>query len=69
MSKKQNSISLQFPDMRLLWQFAQTLTSKSIEINTHTNMLICDCSTEEITLATTQYRARILEGVSLKNSY
>lgn len=66
MSTKQDSISLQFPDMRLLWQFAQKLACKSIEINTRTFILNCDCSSEEITVATTQYKARILEGISIK---
>lgn len=57
-----NSIAFQFPDMRLLWNFAQQLTCKSIDINTNTKTLICDCTEAEINLALTQYRATILEG-------
>jgi hypothetical protein len=57
-----NKIALQFPDMYLLWKFAQKLTCRSIEINPPTKTLLCDCSEEEIHVAITAYSAKILEG-------
>jgi hypothetical protein len=57
-----NRIALQFPDLHLLWKFAQTLTSKSIEIKPPTNVLICDCTKDEINFAVSRYSAKILEG-------
>lgn len=62
----QKGIVLQFPDMQLLWQFAQTLACKSIEINTRAYIVICDCTELEINLALTNYRAKILEGSLVK---
>ncbi len=68
MSTSQKGIALRFPDMYKLWQYAQKLTSKSFEVNTHTNTLICDCSEKEINLAITVYGAKILEGTLSKIS-
>jgi len=59
MNSKQKQVRLQFFDMRSLWQFAQQLTSKSIEINTTTKTLLCDCSEAEIQLAKTNHGAEI----------
>lgn len=58
---KENSVTFQFDDMYLLWKFAKRLVCKTIAINTRTKILVCDCSTYEIDLATRHYSAKILE--------
>jgi hypothetical protein len=65
-----NRIALEFPDMYMLWKFAQKLTCKSIEINPPAKSLICDCTEQEINVAIAQYSAKILEGnfASVKSS-
>jgi len=62
MSATKNRIALQFHTMRALWNFAQVIDCKTIEIHSREVKLICDCSNEEIQLALTKYEARILEG-------
>jgi hypothetical protein len=57
-----NRIALQFPDLHSLWKFAQTLTSRSIEITPQTMALICDCTVDEIHVAIKKYSEKILKG-------
>lgn len=52
--------------MRLLWQFAQQLKCKSIEIRTGTKTLLCDCSDEELRLAVSTYGANCAEEIVFK---
>jgi hypothetical protein len=57
-------VSFQFPDLYLLWSFAQTLTSHNFEINTQTSILTCDCSEENIKEALGKYKGVIIHYVS-----
>lgn len=68
MNAKQKQVYLQFSDMRLLWQFAQQLKGKTIEIHTGTQTLLCDCSAEEIRLALTKYGAKCFEEALFKSN-
>jgi hypothetical protein len=54
-------VTLKFPTLFLLWSFAQTLTSHSVEINTRERTLICDCTEENIEAAVTGFKARVIE--------
>jgi hypothetical protein len=54
-------VTLKFPTLFLLWSFAQTLTSHSVEINTRERILICDCTEENIEEALKNFKARIIE--------
>jgi hypothetical protein len=62
MATQKKGVILQFPTLSLLWHFAQELKSKDIHINTWERQLICDCREDEINLALTAFKARILEG-------
>jgi len=53
-------VTLQFPDLYLLWSFAQTLHSNSLEINTGFRTLVCSCSQQNISEATTNYKAKVI---------
>lgn len=55
------NVVLKFPDMYMLWRFAQKLTCTSIEINPPNNTLICDLSEEDMHFAVTNYNAKIVE--------
>lgn len=68
MSTQKKGIMLQFPTLSLLWHFAKELQSKNIHINTLERVLICDCSDDEINLALTAFKARIMEGTVSKVS-
>jgi len=58
-------ISLKFPDINLLWGFAQILQSESIEIDTKNRTLICNCPDEIIALAIVDFSARVVEEFEL----
>lgn len=62
MNHSQPIVVLQFHDMHMLWQFAQVLSCKNLEINTQDKILTCNCSEAEIALATSRYSAKILKG-------
>jgi len=53
-------VTLQFPDLYLLWSFAKTLDSNNLEINTATKILICNCSDENVVEATGKYKATVV---------
>ena len=55
-------VTLQFPDLHLLWSFAQTLPSHNLEINTKAGTLSCNCTEELISHAVDQFRAVIISG-------
>lgn len=57
----QQTTILTFPDLQHLWAFAKTLRVHYLEINTHTNNLICDCSTDDIIRAVTEFKAAVYE--------
>ncbi len=53
-----------FPNLHLLWEFAQTIDARSIEIQTATRTLICDCEDADIALAKNKYHAVVKESIS-----
>jgi len=53
-------VTLQFPDLFLLWSFAKTLQSNNLEINSGFKTLVCNCSGENILQATTKYKAKVI---------
>jgi len=53
-------VTLQFPDLHLLWQFAQTLTNHTIEIHTETKTLTCTCLEYDVFRATSKFKAMII---------
>jgi hypothetical protein len=58
MSKKK--IVLQFPNLFMLWNFAQGIKANSLEINTGNKTLTCDCSETEASLAIEKYNAVLI---------
>jgi len=56
-----NRVSLQFPNLHLLWSFVQTLKSNNLEIDTQTAVLTCSCSEENINNAVIKYKAALIE--------
>lgn len=56
-----NRVTLQFPDLHLLWSFAQTLKSHNLEIDTAVAVLTCDCSKENINEAIISYKATVVD--------
>jgi hypothetical protein len=55
-------VTLQFPDLHLLWSFVQTLRSPNIEINTIDRVLSCNCTDTDVTEAIGRYRAKLVDG-------
>jgi len=53
-------VTLQFPDLYLLWSFAKTLHSNNLEINTASKSLVCNCSPENITEARDRFKAIVV---------
>jgi len=66
MSKKK--IVLQFPNLQILWNFAQTLRSSSLEINTNNKTLTCACSDTDIALAIEKFRATVVRELQESNN-
>ena len=56
-------VTLQFPDTKSLWAFAQTLQSEFIQINSTERTLTCNCSDHEVSKALMQYNAEIVDEV------
>ena len=50
-------VTLVFPTLHQLWDFAQAIRANTTEINSTTRTLICDCNDEDITLAKEKYGA------------
>lgn len=59
-------VTLIFPSLRHLWEFAQAIQVNSIEIIAKTSTLICDCKDADVQLAKEKYGAVVREnsGVS-----
>lgn len=55
-------VTLQFPDLRLLWSFARSLKIQNFKINTRKIHLECECDEKLIAEALTFYKAKIIEG-------
>ena len=50
-------VTLIFPSLPQLWNFAQAIRASSIEIISATSTLTCDCNDEDIKLAKEKYGA------------
>ena len=61
-------VTLQFPNIHLLWSFCQTLNNNSFEIDTKNKILYCDCTDEKITEAIVKYQATVVDGMVGKNA-
>jgi hypothetical protein len=55
---QQRSITLIFPTLYHLWNFAKEINVYSVEIFVAKKMLVCECTEEQIRLAQTKYAAR-----------
>jgi hypothetical protein len=62
-------VTLQFPDLYLLWSFAQTLRSNNLEINTGSKTLVCNCTEENISEATFQVHCHRNQYRKLTGAY
>jgi hypothetical protein len=60
-------VTLQFPDTRSLWSFAQTLQSDHITINSTEKRITCYCSDPEVSKALMQFNATIVDEVEERN--
>lgn len=61
-----DQVLLQFPDVLMLWKFAQTMQSRQLEINTQNKTLICYCADADIERAIREFKAVVVkEGTSL----
>ena len=61
-----SQVTLEFPDLYNLWQFAITLTDHSIQIQTNSKTLTCSCMEQDVNKAITQYKAKIVENQMAK---
>ena len=57
-------VTLQFPDLYLLWSFAQTLRSNNLEINTVSKILVCHCFDENVLEAIDKYKAVVVGSIA-----
>jgi len=46
-----DKIAIRFQNLYQLWQFAQAIHARSIEIRAKELLLLCDCSEEDLQLA------------------
>ena len=53
--------TLRFPNVYMLWQFAQTVQATSIEINTVNYTLTCNCTENEVAAAIKNFKAELLQ--------
>lgn len=58
---------LVFPTLYNLWQFAQAINVRSMEINTARRLLICPCKEADVTLAKEAYGASLLSHKEFLN--
>jgi len=55
-----NKIQLRFPNLHVLWSFAQSIKSTSLEIDTAHKLLTCYCTESEISLAIEKFNAEVV---------
>ena len=51
--------TLIFPSLKQLWDFAQEIEVKSMEIKTASRELICDCNEVSVKLASEKFGAKL----------
>ena len=56
-------VTLQFPDTKSLWAFAQLLTAEHIYINSTDLKITCNCTERDISKALIEYNAIIVDEV------
>jgi redox-regulated HSP33 family molecular chaperone len=56
-------ITLQFRDTKSLWNFAQTLRTNHILVDSTALTLSCDCSEDDVSKAIMQFDAKIIDEV------
>ena len=61
-------VTLIFPSLRQLWDFAQAIHANSIEIISTTCTLICDCKEADIQLAKEKYGAVVRDTTSVSKN-
>jgi len=61
-------ITLEFPDTRSLWAFAQALQTEFIQINSIERRLTCYCTDEQISIALLQHHAQIIDEVEARTA-
>ncbi len=61
-------VTLQFPDTKSLWAFAQNLQAEFIQINSIARKLICNCSEPEISRALILYSAVVVDEIEQRNT-
>lgn len=59
-----DKIAIRFDNLYHLWQFAQAIRARSMEIRTKELLLICDCHEEDLQLVT-KFRGTIMETVTV----
>jgi hypothetical protein len=60
-------IVLFFPTTQKLWEFAKTVTTNNIEVNSRENSLICDCTDMDVARATEEYGATLSDSTTMKS--
>jgi hypothetical protein len=59
MQPNNEKVAITFPNLNLLWQFAQTLSSKSFEIDARTATLYCECNPDDLEKAIKLFRGTL----------
>ena len=63
MSMIKTKVTIQFPSLASLWAFRSHVSLSICEIIVSSNLLICDCSVEEIQEAVTKYKGKVIQVV------
>ena len=66
-SQATKTITLQFPNHKILWSFAKTHVSSNLGINTINMTLTCNCCDSDIALAIKDFEAKVVEGIEPDN--
>ena len=53
-------VTLQFPNVQLLWSFAKILKVQEFQVNTQKLQLVCQCEESLIEEALTFYKAKMI---------
>jgi hypothetical protein len=61
--KPVKQVKLIFPNLELLWSFADTLKNRLYEINSNNCLLVCDCSDADIERAQGFFQAKLSDDV------
>jgi hypothetical protein len=56
-------VTLHFPSIQNLYDFIKEVGANNFEVSLRALLITCECTAKHIELATTKYRAKIVEGV------